>query len=319
MSAFDCILGDSPQLGVVLRAARIAAATDVAVLVLGETGTGKELLARAIHAGSRRADRPLVTLNCATLPESLAESEIFGHRRGAFTGATREHPGRIRAAHGGTLFLDEIGELPPAVQAKLLRFLESGECQAVGQNHPDVLDVRLVTATNRDLNAEVRAGRFRADLYYRLNIVPLTMPALRERSGDLALLLEEFTAELAGRHGLAPPRYAPCAREVLLRYPWPGNVRELRNFCERTVILLNGRTVRRENLPGEIRHYAASTEIPAGFRLPDAGLRLEELEAAMIRQALAKAAGNRSRAARLLGLTRDTLLYRMKKHGLQAA
>ncbi|HSH41683.1 MAG TPA: sigma-54 dependent transcriptional regulator [Arenicellales bacterium] len=319
MSEFDRILGDSPQLQAVLRAARIAAATDVTVLVMGETGTGKELLARAIHAGSRRAERPLVTLNCATLPEPLAESEIFGHRRGAFTGATGERPGRIRAAHGGTLFLDEVGELPAAVQAKLLRFLESGECQAVGQVQPDILDVRLVTATNRDLYADVRAGRFRADLYYRLNIVPVSLPALRERDGDVDLLLERFTSELAARHQLAPPRYARCARECLRRYSWPGNIRELRNFCERTAILLSGRTVKQDNLPREIREHALQPEVPAGFRLPDSGLRLEELEAAMIRQALTRAAGNRSRAARLLGLTRDTLLYRMKKYGLQTA
>lgn len=319
MSEFNRLIGNSPELEALLRAARLTAATDVAVLILGETGTGKELLARAIHAGSRRARQPLVTLNCATLPESLAESEIFGHRRGAFTGATGAGAGRIRAAHGGTLFLDEIGELPAAVQAKLLRFLEAGECQPVGESRPEVLDVRLIAATNRDLDAEVRAGRFRADLYYRLNIVPLALPALRERTGDLMLLLEHFTGELATRHALGPPRYARSALECLQHYPWPGNIRELRNFCQRMVILLNGRTIERDNLPVEIRQHASCNEPITGFRLPETGLRLEDLEVTMIRQALTRTNGNRSRAARLLGLTRDTLLYRMKKHGLQVA
>jgi len=315
---FDGLVGKSPQLAAVLRAARLAAATDVAVLVLGETGTGKELLARAIHAASRRAEGPLATLNCASLPESLADAEIFGHRRGAFTGASRDRAGRISAARGGTLVLDEVGELSAAVQAKLLRFLETGECQPLGQSRPEVLDVRLIAATNRDLESEVREGRFRADLYYRLNIVPLTLPPLRERSGDLLLLLERFTEEFAARHQLAAPRYARGALECLQRYPWPGNVRELRNFSQRMVILLHGKTIERDNLPTEMHLRASGGETAAGFRLPETGLRLEDLEATLIHQALTRTGGNRSRAARLLGLTRDTLLYRMKKHGLLA-
>lgn len=216
------------------------------------------------------------------------------------------------------MFLDEVGELPAGVQAKLLRFLESGECQAVGQTRPDWVDARLVAATNRDLGAEVQAGRFRADLYFRLNVVPLTLPPLRERCSDLPQLIEHFTEQLAARHRLRPPRYTRSALECLQRYPWPGNVRELRNLCERMVILLNGKNIEHANLPAEMRQHASAGESLAGFRLPETGLKLEDLEATLIRQALTHARGNRSRAARLLGLTRDTLLYRIKKHGLQA-
>ncbi|NIP74224.1 MAG: sigma-54-dependent Fis family transcriptional regulator [Gammaproteobacteria bacterium] len=316
MSAFDKLLGNSPELGSVTRAARIAATTEVTVLILGESGTGKELLAEAIHRESPRARRPFFTLNCATLPESLAESEIFGHRKGAFTGAVADQAGRIHSARSGTLFLDEVGELPPPVQAKLLRLLESGECQAVGQARPDRVDVRVLAATNRDLYAEVQAGRFRADLYYRLNVIPLSLPPLRQRGSDLVLLLERLTAQLARGHGLDAPRFSPDAMDALRRYRWPGNVRELRNFCERMVVLFSGKEIHAANLPAEIRCHGSDAAAGAGFTLPDGGLRLDELEANMIRQALVRAGGNRSKAARLLGLTRDTLLYRIKKYAL---
>jgi transcriptional regulator with GAF, ATPase, and Fis domain len=318
MSAFDeLLIGTSPELAATVRAAQVAAATDVTVLVLGESGTGKELLATAIHRESRRADRPLVTINCAALPEGLAEAELFGHRRGAFTGAAQDRTGRIRAADGGTLFLDEIGELPLAIQAKLLRFLESGECQAVGDNRAHHVDVRIIAATNRDLYEEVRAGRFREDLYYRLNVVPLELPALRNRTGDLPALLAGLTGKLAAHHGLAAPSYSAAAIERLQRHPWPGNVRELRNFCERMLVLLSGRRIEPENLPVELSRAHARQH--AGFALPADGISLETLEAQMIRQALEQTHGNRSQAARLLGLTRDTLLYRIKKHALHGA
>jgi len=317
MSSFEGLLiGRSPELGAVLRAGQVAAAADVTILILGESGTGKELLAEAIHRGSRRADAPFVTVNCATLPEALAESELFGHRKGAFTGALTDQPGRLRAAHGGTLFLDEIGELPLNLQAKLLRFLESGECQPLGTTRAERLDVRVIAATNRDLHAEAQAGRFREDLYYRLNVVPLELPPLRARSGDTPLLLDELTVRLAATHGLEPPRYTAAARSVLERYRWPGNVRELRNFCERMVVLFSGRHVGPDNLPLEIRNSRAGAG--KGFVLPESGLRLDDLEADMLRQALARTGGNRSRAARLLGLTRDTFLYRLKKYAIEA-
>lgn len=316
MSDFDdTLLGNSPEFSSVIRSARIIAATDVTVLVLGESGTGKELLAEALHRASPRRDKAFVAINCAALPEQLVESELFGHRKGAFTGAVESQPGRIRAAEGGTLFLDEIGELPLSIQAKLLRFLESGECQAVGENAPRKAEVRVIAATNRDLYSQVRQGLFREDLYYRLNVVPLELPPLRQRRGDVALLLERLTAELAAQYSLEAPRYSSKALTRLEGYAWPGNIRELRNFCERMVVLLSGRTVEVENLPQDItRPQGAVSSGP--FTLPDSGISLDELEQEMIRQALDRTHGNRSRAARLLGLSRDTLLYRIKKYAL---
>jgi DNA-binding NtrC family response regulator len=307
------ILGEAPELQSLLRSAQLVAATDVTVLVLGESGTGKELLARLLHRRSRRHAGPFIAINCAALPETLAESELFGHRKGAFTGALADKPGRVQVAAGGTLFLDEIGELPLSVQAKLLRLLEAGECQPVGAAHPERVDTRIVAATHRDLHTLVKEGRFREDLYYRLNIVPLELPPLRCRGGDVALLLHSLTLDAAGRHGLQPPRYLPATLRVINSYGWPGNVRELRNFSERMVILFTGREVAPENLPFELR---GATRPSDPFRLPDEGLSLDDLERDMIRQALEKTHGNRSRAARLLGLTRDTLLYRLKKYAL---
>ena len=315
MDTFDSLLqGESPAFLSLLRAARIAARTDVTLLLLGESGTGKELLARAIHEESPRKQQPFIAINCAALPETLAESELFGHRKGAFTGASENALGRIKAADGGTLFLDEIGELPLTVQAKLLRFLESGECHSVGDSQPVKVNTRIVAATNRDLLTEVRAGQFRKDLFYRLNIVPLQLPALCERHGDIEKLVTSLTAQLALQHGLDAPRYSVAAMEQLQRYDWPGNVRELRNFCERMLILLSGQTIKPENLPREMQAQDKAVTGRSGFFLPEGGVILEELEADLIHQALDKSRGNQSKAARLLGLTRSALLYRMKKH-----
>ena len=320
--AFDeLFIGTSPELQAVLRATRLAAPTDVSILVQGESGTGKELLTQAIHRESRRAGKPLVTVNCAALPSELVESELFGHRRGSFTGATSDHPGHIRAAEGGTLFLDEVGELPLAAQGKLLRFLDTGEVQPVGEATPYRADVRIVAATNRDLREMVDAGTFRGDLFYRLNVVPMTLPPLRERTGDLTLLLEGFTGSFAESHGVRPPLFSRDAQDAIKRYPWHGNVRELRNFCERMAILHAGAEVRQSDLPPEIREQRAPStpEIDGlGLSLPEAGINLADLEQTVIRMALDRTGGNRSRAARLLGLTRDTLLYRIKKYAIQA-
>ncbi|MEJ2061571.1 MAG: sigma-54 dependent transcriptional regulator [Gammaproteobacteria bacterium] len=318
MNTFEQTLyGEAPDLKTVLRAASIVAATDVTTLILGESGTGKELLARGIHAESPRANGPFVSLNCASLPEGLAESLLFGHCKGAFSGADGEHAGHIRSAAGGTLFLDEVGELPLAIQAKLLRFLESGECQPVGSNRAEEVNVRIIAATNRDLHAEMQAGRFREDLYYRLHVVPLEIPPLRQRGSDVLLLLDRLTADLAAHHGLEAPQYSKTARAALAQYDWPGNVRELRNLCERMLVLFGGKRVEPDNLPHELRihHRKAGA---AGFVLPAGGISLAELEIDMIRQALTQSRGNRSRAARLLGLSRDTLLYRMKKYAIEA-
>ncbi|HEY0720990.1 MAG TPA: sigma-54 dependent transcriptional regulator [Gammaproteobacteria bacterium] len=315
MNAFEqSMKGSAPEFRALLRSAQIAAATDVTVLLLGESGTGKELLAHAMHAESPRHAAPFVAINCAALPESLAESELFGHRKGAFTGAVNHNPGRIRSAEGGTLFLDEVGELPLNIQAKLLRFLESGECQAVGETCPVQSNVRIIAATHRDLYEQVQRGAFREDLYYRLNVVPLELPPLRQRCDDIPLLLEHLISELAARYELEAPRFSTAALTVLRGYRWPGNVRELRNFCERMVVLLAGREIQPGNLPREMQ--VAPVERANPFALPDSGLRLEELEQSLIRQALDKTHGNRSRAARLLGLSRDTLLYRLKKYAI---
>lgn len=308
------LLGQSPEFKALLRSLQVASATDVTVLLLGESGTGKEQLARYLHRKSQRSNGPFVAINCAALPDGLAESELFGHRKGAFTSAASDHPGRIEASRGGTLFLDEVAELSPAVQAKLLRFLESGEYQPLGSVGCLKADVRIVAATHADLGAWVEEGRFRQDLYYRLNVVPFHVPPLRERSGDLPLLVRELTQQLAARYELEPPVYTKAALEQLQQYHWPGNVRELRNLCERMLILFSGRLVEAANLPREIREQ---TRRKWAFSLPDSGVHLEELEKELLRQALQKTGGNQSRAARLLGLSRYAFIYRLKKYALQ--
>lgn len=317
MDTFDTLLqGESPAFLSLLRSARIAAKTDVTLLLLGESGTGKELLAKSIHAESLRGKKPFIVINCAALPETLAETELFGHRKGDFTGAGKNTLGRIKAAEGGTLFLDEVGELPLTVQARLLRFLESGECYSPGDSKPVKVNTRILAATNRDLQQELKAGNFRKDLFYRLNIVPLQLPPLRKRHGDIEKLIPSLTAQLAQQHGLDAPRYSVSAMEQLQRYDWPGNIRELRNFCERMLILLSGQTIKAENLPQEIKPQTKSSKSSGGFFLPEGGIVLEDLEADLIHQALDKTHGNQSKAARLLGLTRSALLYRMKKHAI---
>lgn len=312
------LLGKSREFATVIRAARIVAMTEVTVLIEGESGTGKELLAQAIHHHSRRRNGPFLAVNCAALPETLVESELFGHRKGAFTGAYAFQQGRIQATAGGTLFLDEVGELPLGVQAKLLRFLETGECQVIGQTWVDKVDTRVIAATNRDLYAQMQQGEFRPDFYYRLNIVPLELPPLRKRLDDLEMLLLTFTKQLALHHKLPAPHYTKATLKQLQDYSWQGNIRELRNFCERMLILFSGKTIEPTHLPREFKsQQLASSCQNEGFTLPDSGINLETFEIQMIRQALHKTYGNRTQAARLLGLTRDTLLYRMKKYAIE--
>jgi DNA-binding NtrC family response regulator len=311
---FKNMIGQSPNFESLLRSAGLVAATDVTVLVTGETGTGKEVLAHALQQHGPRADKPFITLNCAALPETLAESELFGHRKGAFTGATGHQIGRLQAAHSGTVFLDEVDSLPVALQAKLLRFLESGEIQPVGETQSQFVDVRIIAATNANLQQKINQGEFRRDLYYRLNVVPLEIPPLRERMGDIQLLITHFMKAFAGEHRLSPATFSRSAMTRLTQYPWPGNVRELRNVCERLCIFLAGRVIEETNLPYEILHQASS-EKPV-FALPEFGIQLDELETDLIRQALSRTQGNRTRSARLLGISRDTLLYRMQKYGI---
>ena len=315
MQVFEQIIGESAEIQSVLRSAEIVAATDVTVLIEGDTGTGKELLAQAIHQASGRADKPFITINCAALPEALVESELFGHRKGAFTGAVDNQIGYIKQAEGGTLFLDEISELPFSVQAKLLRFIEYGECQRVGESRPQNVDVRLIAASNQNLQQLADQGEFRRDLYYRLKIVPLELPSLCQRDGDIKRLAEYFLTRLADQHGLQAPRLDASALNRLQQYSWPGNIRELRNMCERLVVLLPGQAISASNLPLDVQVTQTVGDV---FSLPSDGVKLEHLEHDLLRQALQRTSGNKSRAARLLGISRDAFLYRLKKYRIIA-
>lgn len=316
----EALRSQSPRFEATLRSIGLVAATDATVLITGETGTGKELAARAIHAGSSRASRPLVTVNCATIPADLAESTLFGHRRGAFTGALSDQSGLVDQADGGTLFLDELGELPLALQAKLLRLLENGETRAVGETGTRRVNLRVVAATHRDLAGMVDAGEFRADLYFRLAGVPVELIPLRDRQGDVEWLFGQFLEENARAGNVAIPRLTARASGVLRRYRWPGNIRELRQLAERLVIFHAGSVVDVEALPPTMRSAVQSERggaIAPGFVLPEGGMDLEAVESDLLRQALTQTGGNKSRAARLLSLSRDTFLYRLKKFAIE--
>lgn len=303
------ILGQSPEITHILRTIPMIAASDASVLIYGETGTGKELLAHAMHSESRRHDQPLITINCAALQTEGIEIDLFGRCNAE---GEIEHRGRLLAADGGTVFLDEVDALPLSVQAKVLRFLEAGECQLQGSHKLQVADVRILAASSANLQQEVVEGRFRADLFYRLQVVPITMPALRDRSEDIALLLRHFGRELADKNAVV--RYSKDAEHCLRTYKWPGNIRELANFCQRMALLNPGKMIQPEDLPPEMMpELAASNHV---FSLPPTGIKLAQVELDLIEQALEMAAGNRSRAARLLGISRDTLLYRMQKYSL---
>ena len=277
-------------------------------------GTGKEVFAHAIKNASSRANKEFLTLNCAALPESLIESELFGHKKGSFTGAIQNTIGLLQAANGGTLFLDEINSLPLSIQAKLLRFLDSGECLAVGDVRPYKVDVRVIAATNANLTELISSGAFRSDLYFRLNVVPFELPALTERSEDIELLIAHFFKLFEKNHGIKAPKFSKASLKVLKHYRWSGNIRELRNLCERLSILFADQIIEPEHLPLEFQKDANPIETH-DFVLPSVGLKLDVLEANLINQALDRTQGNRSKSARLLGITRDTLLYRMQKHG----
>jgi two-component system, NtrC family, response regulator HydG len=314
--SFESLVGHSPSLEALVRTAQIAAATDVHILIEGETGTGKELMAHAIHAVSARSARPFVTVNCAALPHELVESLLFGHERGAFTGAHENKEGYVRRAHTGTLFLDEIGEMPLTIQAKLLRFIEYGEVHPLGSTAHENVDIRIIAATNRNLGEMVDSGEFRRDLFYRLNVVPLQIPPLRERNRDIPELVRHFLKFAAQRNQCEPVNFSREALDALRRYPWPGNVRELRNVCEHVAAMMPGQTVCANKLPLELHVKSPKQQSSTGFELPAGGIDMELLEIDLLKQALAQASGNKSEAARLLGLTRDAFLYRLKKFGL---
>lgn len=314
---FSQLIGQSAVLQQLLNTAALLAATDVTVLIEGATGTGKELLARALHQSSPRSQRDFVAVNCASLPEGLVESQLFGHRKGAFTGADQDHKGFVQQAEGGTLFLDEVGELSLAAQARLLRFIEYGECQRLGDSLPGKSNVRILAATNRDLQQQVQSGEFREDLYFRLKVVPLELPTLVQRIDDVPVLAEHFTQQIAAQYNLPVARLSRDAIKRLQTYSWPGNVRELRNLCESLVVLLQGKTIEASNLPAHISADSlAHAGAHAGFKLPASGIKLDELEVDLLQQALQASAGNKSRAARLLGISRDVFLYRLKKYAI---
>jgi transcriptional regulator with GAF, ATPase, and Fis domain len=301
---------------VLAQAARVAK-TETTVLLTGESGTGKEVIARFIHHASRRGHGPFVAINCAALPDQLLESELFGHERGAFTGAVAAKPGRIEQASGGVLFLDEVGEMAPTVQAKLLRVLEEREFMRLGSTRVLRAEIRVIAATNRDLHAAMQRGEFREDLYYRLGVFEIALPPLRERLEDVLELADSFLEEIGESVGRPPMGIARDAQDQLLAYRWPGNVRELRNAIERAVILADGGLIRSEHLPvAPVRPIAASVDHAAGTALPAGGVNLEALERSLVVKALTQARHNKTRAAKLLGLTRAQLYSRIEKYGL---
>ena len=311
------IIGQSRSLWQVVQLIDKVAPTDAAVLLSGESGTGKDLLARNIHKRSMRRDGPFFSINCAALTENLLESELFGHERGAFTGASDTKRGIFEAADKGTLFLDEISETGPSFQARLLRVVQDGEFLRVGGNRHLKTDVRLISSSNRDIQEAIANGSIREDLFYRLSAIEIHIPPLRERKEDIALLAAHFIEKYASELRRPAPTISPEALQLLTQYSWPGNVRELRNTIERALILGHGNVVTVEHLPKELT--ASATQEPESglsFQLPETGFRLTALEKQLVEQALDSTKGNQVQAARMLGISRDAFRNRMKKHGL---
>jgi len=318
---FENIVGTSTALRRVLETVEKVADSDSTVLITGESGTGKELIARALHFNSRRADRMFVTVNCGAIPEELLESELFGHVRGAFTNAIAHREGRFAVANGGTIFLDEIGDMSSSLQVKLLRVLQDRTFEPVGSSKTVKVNVRVIAATNQDLEQAIRERRFREDLFYRLNVIPIETPALRERREDIPLLVHHFLQVMNQEKGKRVEGLSPPALELLCEYDWPGNVRELENLVERLVILRGDGTIEVDELPRSLRR-AAERPAVAAPRVPPAGIPFNEVvdrfETDLILQALERTQWNKNRAAQLLGLNRTTLLEKMKKKGLDA-
>ena len=312
MSGFDQsgVLGASPRMREIFHLLELVSPSDANVLLLGETGTGKELVARAIHRNSPRAAGPFVVVNCAALPETLMESELFGHERGAFTGAVSRQEGRFLLAHRGSLFLDEIGELSLTTQAKILRVLQTREFEALGSTRTLKVDVRIIAATNRNLEARVRDGRFRDDLFYRLNVFPIVLPPLRERLDDLALLADHFLRTYGAKNRRKIKAMSPEVLQAFQDYPWPGNIRELENVIERGVIVCLGDTLTLRDLPDHLQH--------AGWAVPDRMVEpeLPELERQFISRTLEKVDGKRQAAAEHLGISLEELELKLRSYGV---
>ena len=311
---FEHIIGHSGKMQEVFDAARRVAPTRATVLLGGESGTGKGLLARAIHHHSPRRDAPFTKISCSTIPENLMESELFGYEKGAFTGATQSHQGKFEQADGGTVFLDEIGDVPPAVQVKLLRVLQEREFERLGGSKTIHVDVRIIAATNQDLRAALEQGTFREDLYYRLNVVPISLPPLRERKEDIPYLLDHILTKFAGDTANRMQAISQAAMEKLMAYHWPGNVRELENIIERSMVLARSETVEADDI--RLDHATRSSRSEAAAFLPE-GMTLEQYEQELIREALRRTGDNKSQAARLLGMTRNALRYRLSQMGVE--
>jgi transcriptional regulator with PAS, ATPase and Fis domain len=310
------IIGQHELIDKVHHLIRKVAPTDAGVLIMGESGTGKELVARAIHALSQRADRPFIPVNCGAIPAELLESEMFGHEKGAFTGAFGSRAGMFQLANGGTIFLDEVSEMNPALQVKLLRVLQDREIRPVGADRSFKVDVRVIAASNKDLAHEVETGTLREDLYYRLQVIPITLPPLRERRSDVPLLINHFLDRHNARRPTRPVRVTEEAMVQLWEYDWPGNIRELENLIERMVILNEDGTIRVENLPPNIRSFISEKKIPKP-QFTEEGLDLttavEEFESRLIDEALRRSKGNKQAAARLLGVKRTTLVAKLRR------
>jgi len=309
---FSHMIGNSDGMQHVFEMVRRVAPTEASVLITGESGTGKELIARAIHQGGPRSRAPFVAINCAAIPANLLESELFGHVRGAFTGAVRDHSGKFQQAHGGTLFLDEVGEMPLELQPKLLRVLQEMEVEPLGGKIRSV-DVRIIAATNQDVEHALEEGRFREDLFYRLAVIPIEMPPLRRRAEDVPLLVRHFLERFSRGN---PPDISDQALACMMAYPWPGNVRELQNAVERLVVLSHGETIERQHLPSKLCTQASMSRNRV-VELPAEGYPLEEIEKEAVMQALERNQWNQTRAALFLQVPRHTLIYRMEKYGIK--
>jgi len=317
--SFAKMIGRSPPMQEIFSTIEKVADYKTSILVTGESGTGKELIARAIHYNSSRADKPLVTVNCGAIPETLLESELFGHKKGAFTDAIRDKRGLFQEAHGGSIFLDEIGELPRPLQVKLLRALQEEEIKRVGDTQSVNIDIRVLAATTKDLAEEVKNGRFRDDLYYRINVLHVVVPPLRQRSEDIPLLIQHFIEKIRDRLHSEVNEVSPAAASALQRYDWPGNVRELENFIERAMVMASGRTIELADLPPHLQPKAE----PVEYLASDENLSIKEasrkLERTLIRRALEKTGGNRTQAAKILEISHPALLYKIKAYELDAS